>query len=61
MWEVHNNKARGIVVLSHTDKTATCTTDYQRADALARRILGKAKLYATGVVLDKPMRAYVLV
>lgn len=61
MWEVQTNNGRGIVVLCHTDKSATRTTDYQRADALARGILGKAKLYATGDVLDKAMRAYMSV
>lgn len=58
MWKVHSNKGRGIVVLRHTDESATCTTDYQRADALAKRILGSARLYATGTILDTPMRAY---
>lgn len=58
MWEVKTYNGNGIIVLSHTDKDATTTTDYQRADALAREVLGSAKLYAKGTALDRPMRAY---
>ena len=61
MWEVLSNKGGGIVILRHTDESATYTTDYQRADALAKRILGPARLYARGSMSDKPMRAYVSV
>lgn len=57
MWKVKAING-GIIVLSHTDKSATPVTDYHRADALARKMLGSAKLYAKGTTLDRPMRAY---
>lgn len=58
MWSIRNDKQSGIVVLVHSDKAATPSTDYQQADAIARKALGCAMLYAKGYSLDLPMRAY---
>ena len=59
MWTVQNDKGNGILTLVNTDNSATCTTDYQRADALARKVLGTARMYAKGDALGRAIRSYI--
>lgn len=49
------------VMVRATNPSASVSTDYQRADALARRVLQGARLRATGynVVDGKAARQYV--
>lgn len=58
MWILKTNKRDGIVTVVNTDKSATPTTDYHIADALARSVSKSARLYAKGTTLDHSVRCY---
>ena len=62
-WEilkVYNNPTQMSVTLVNIDKSATCTTDYHQADALARKTLGAATLNTKGIGLSgRATRTYV--
>lgn len=64
MWEIqkiNKNPMQNSVMLTHTDKSATPTTDYHEADKLARRALGKASLHWKGysALSNTPVRHYI--
>lgn len=62
-WEVrntHGNQIQRAVTLVNNDKSAACTTDYHKADALARKTLSEATLNAKGYGLSGlAIRTYV--
>ena len=49
------------ILVRHTRRAATTTTDYQAADALARTVGKSATLVNTGMSLDdRPQRLYII-
>lgn len=62
MWtvsSVRHNPMQSTVALVNEDLGASVSTDYQAADALARRTLGAVSLYKTGYNLShQAMRLY---
>lgn len=57
--KVHPSPLQFRVTLKNDDASATVATDYQQADALARRTLGAASLSARGYGLTgHAMRTY---
>ena len=58
MWIVKAKRLDGIVTVINTDMTATPTTDYHSADALARSVLKSARLYAKGTTKGRAIRCY---
>ena len=58
--KVHPSPMQNSVVLYNDDLAATPTTDYHKADKLARKVLGVAQLNAKGYSLtDKATRTYI--
>ena len=62
-WEIlkiDRNPLQSSVTLINRDRTATHTTDYQKADALARKTLTGATLFGKGTCLtEASIRVYV--
>ena len=61
-WQIlklHPSPLQNRVTLVNDDPTATPTTDYHAADALARNTLGAASLVSRGYTLTgRPIRIY---
>ena len=62
-WEVQtvaHNPMQNRIALINVDREATITTDYHKADKLARETLGPVTLAHRGyTMLGRPMRIYV--
>lgn len=58
--KINRNPIQNSVTLINRDRAATYTTDYQKADALARKTLTAATLFSKGTCLtEASIRIYV--
>lgn len=60
MYATNTNPMQNWLVLVNDDPTATPTTEYHKADGIARRFFGEASLSAKGYqLMGNPERVYV--